>query len=393
MASGAERQARAQGAALVRRGHRVHLVTREVAGYPTDEVVEGIEVHRWVRTSTRGPLFGLSFVAGVTRALRRLRPDYDLIHTYQGLWEAISTGFGRFAFKGAPVLIEPACSGFFGEAQEVGRTRGAPALRALMRNNTAFAAISAEIEREWLALGIPPSKLLRVVNGVDADHFRPGPPSPEVLAKLPDGFRVAFTGRLHPQKNLDLLLDAWPILASRTPAQLVLIGQGGERDRLRDRAGELGVADRIHFVGSVDDPADWLRASHAFALPSVAEGMSNSLLEAMATALPCLASNIGGNTDLLDHERSGLLLPLGDPAAWSSAIVRVVGDSTFADGLGQSARRRIEGDYALSVTVDRLEALYRRLLAGQSPHPPSANEPIAATMDRGSPGADASKAR
>ena len=110
-ASGAERQALAQGVELVRRGHRVHVVTQAIAGCPADETIGGVEVHRWVRPVRFGPLFGITFVAGVVRALRRLRPEYDLIHTHQGLWEAISTGFGRSWLGGAPTLIQPASSG------------------------------------------------------------------------------------------------------------------------------------------------------------------------------------------------------------------------------------------------------------------------------------------
>ena len=368
VASGAERQALAQGIELVRRGHRVHVVTQHVEGHPADECLDGVEVHRWVRPSTRGPAFGITFVAGVIAALRRLRPRYDVIHTYQGLWESISTGLGRPWLRGAPTLIQPACSGYFGEAVESGRTRGAPALRRLMRNNSAFAATSSDIEREWRELvRVPDRKLLRLAYGLDADHFRPGPADPDVGATLPPGPRVAFTGRLHPQKNLDLLLDAWPAVAARTPAQLVLIGQGPDRERLLGRARELGIADRVHLPGAVADPAAWLRASHAFALPSVAEGMSNSLMEAMATALPCLASAIGGNTDLLQDGRTGLLLPLGDPSAWSAALIRIMEDAPLARSLGLAARERVEQEYAMGVIVDRLEALYRRLLAREPP--------------------------
>jgi len=363
IASGAERQALAQGRELVRRGHEARVLTRQVPGYPVDDVLDGVLVHRRVRTISAGPLFGVSFVAGVIRGLRRLRPHYDLIHTHQGLWEAVATGLGRPLFRAAPILVQPASSGPYGEVEELARTRGAPILRRWILQNPQFAAISADIEREWLALGVPPTRLVRMASGVDAGHFRPAPAAPEVESALPPRPRVAFTGRLHPQKNLDLLLDAWPAVAARTPAHLVLIGEGPERERLNARARDLGVADRVHFAGAVADPADWLRAADVFALPSVAEGMSNSLLEAMATALPCLASAIGGNTDLLEAGPAGLLVPPGDPAAWSAALLRVLGDPDFARTLGQAARRRIEAEFALGVVVDRYEALYRRMLA------------------------------
>ncbi len=203
-----------------------------------------------------------------------------------------------------------------------------------------------------------------MASGVDADHFRPGPAAPALEAGLPPRPRVVFTGRLHPQKNLDGLLGAWPAVADRTGAALVLVGDGPERDRLAGRARALGVADRVHFAGAVADPADHLRAADAFALPSVAEGMSNSLLEAMATGLPCLASAIGGNVDLLGPGPSGLLLPPDDPRAWAEALVRVLESPPLARELGTAARRRVEAEFSLKAVVDRYQELYRRLLVG-----------------------------
>lgn len=361
-ASGAERQARAQGAELVRRGHIVHVITRHGFDLPRNELIQGVRVHRWIDTSSVGPLFGVSFVVGAIRALRRLRSEFDLIHTHQGLWEAVATGMGRPWLKGVPSLVQPASSGFYGEAEELARTRGSGILRRLILRNTAFAAISEDIERQWLDLGVPLSRLVRMASGVDADHFQPG--RSFLQTSLPEGPHVVFTGRLHPQKNLDLLLEIWPRVTARTSAQLVLVGDGPDRDRLNRRVNELGIADRVHFTGPVSDPADWLCAADVFVLPSVAEGMSNSLLEAMATALPCLASAIGGNTDLLTDGETGLLIPPGDREAWTSALLRVLDDPGFARTLGTAARRRIETEFALTIVVDRYISLYRRLLVG-----------------------------
>ncbi|WZO99819.1 glycosyltransferase family 4 protein [Isosphaeraceae bacterium EP7] len=360
-ASGAERQALAQGVELVRRGHRVHVVTQAIAGCPSDESIGGVEVHRWVRPVRFGPLFGVTFVAGVARALRRLRPEYDLIHTHQGLWEAISTGFGRTWLGGAPTLIQPASSGYYGEAEELARTKGFDGLRRLILRNTAFAAISADIEDQWRALGVPDRKMVRTASGVDAEHFRPGPSLVE--SGLPPRPRVVFTGRLHPQKNLDLLLDAWPTVTAATGATLVLVGNGPERSRLEARAAELGVAGHIVFTGAVADPAEHLRAADVFVLPSLAEGMSNSLLEAMATGLPCLASDIGGNTDLLGGGVGILVSPPTAPA-WAQALIGLLRDREGSVNMGRAARRRIEETYSLPRVVDRYLVLYQRLMDG-----------------------------
>jgi glycosyltransferase involved in cell wall biosynthesis len=364
--SGAERQALAQGIELARRGHSVHVVTHAVRGYPIrDEEYEEVFIHRWVESLHVGPLFAPTFVAGVIQALRQLRSEFDLVHTHQALWEAVATGLGRRWLRGVPTLIQPASSGYYGEAQELARTRGSRWIRRAILQNTALAAISGDIEREWIALGVPPQRIARTASGVDADHFRPGPSAFEGTLLPPP--RAMFTGRLHPQKNLDLLLDAWAQVARRTSANLILVGQGPERERLSERTRDLGIADRVQFTGAVTDPAEMLRAADLFVLPSVAEGMSNSLLEAMATALPCVASGIGGNTDLLDDGWTGLLVPANNSEAWASALIALIEDPARARSLGDQARQRIEDEFALPRVVDRYIDLYHRLLAGTWP--------------------------
>jgi glycosyltransferase involved in cell wall biosynthesis len=364
--SGAERQALAQGSELVRRGHSVHVVTKAIAGYPVaDEEFRGVFIHRWIKTVAGGPLFALSFLTGIARALRRLRLEIDVIHTHQALWEAVATGLSRPLLRGTPTLVQPASAGYYGEAQELGRTRGAGALKRAILANTGFAAISAEIEREWLALGVPGGRLVRMASGVDAEHFRPGPSAvDEQLLPRP---RVLFTGRLHPQKNLPLLLEAWSAVGRQRAGSLILVGPGNDRQRLVELTDSLGIADRVQFTGGVDNPADYLRAADVFVLPSVAEGMSNSLLEAMATALPCAVSAIGGNTDLIEDGTTGRLVSSPTPESWTQTLLELLDDPDHARRLGAAARRRIDEHFALSVVVDRYVDIYRRMLAGSWP--------------------------
>jgi glycosyltransferase involved in cell wall biosynthesis len=365
-ASGAERQALAQGRELVRRGHQVRVVTRHVPGYPDDEVLEGVKVHRWVRTIQAGPLFGVSFVGGVVGALVRLRSHCDLIHTHQALWESIATGFGRPFLRGTPVLVQPASAGYYGEAEEMARTRGFRFLRKMALRNPYFAAISREIERQWLELGVRPECLARMASGVDAQHFAPGPSRLE--AQLPGRPRVVFTGRLHPQKNLGRLLDAWPQVVSQTGAVLVLVGDGPDREALGRQAEALGISPHVHFAGSVEDSADFLRAADAFVLPSVAEGMSNSLLEAMSTGLPCVASEIGGNVDLLGDDGGGpvgWLVPTdATPAQWADALVEALDSTEMTRARAAASRDRVLARYSIEAVVDRYLELYARILAG-----------------------------
>ena len=365
-ASGAERQALVQALELVRRGHLVHVVTRSVPGYPIDEEdYQGIFIHRCVHTSDRGPLFALSFVSGVIRALRRLRGHVDVIHTHQALWEAVATGLARSLLPEIPTLVQPASSGYYGEADELRRTRGSALLRRIILRNTGLAAISAEIEGQWLELDVPKCRIARMASGVDAGHFHPGA-SPLETHLLPRP-RVIFTGRLHPQKNLPLLLAAWQEVTRQVSANLILVGPGSDCETLGHLATQLGIIDRVQFVGAVADPADHLRAADVFVLPSVAEGMSNSLLEAMATALPCVVSGIGGNSDLVTDHETGRLVADATPQAWTSTLLELLRNPEEARRLGTGARRRIDEQFSLAAVVDRYLDLYQAMVDGRWP--------------------------
>ncbi len=288
-----------------------------------------------------------------------------MIHTHQALWEAVATGLARPFLSGKPTLVQPASAGYYGEADELSRTRGAGLLRRAILRNTGFAAISAEIERQWLDLGVGERRMVRMASGVDTQQFHPGQSSVE--AELLPRPRVMFTGRLHPQKNLPLLLSAWTEIVRSSPANLILIGPGPDRRQLTELAGSMGIADRVQFVGAVDNPADYLRAADVFVLPSVAEGMSNSLLEAMATALPCVVSGIGGNTDLVARWRYRTISLDGDAKAWSRTLLEVLENPADMRRYGEAARRRIDEQFALNVVVDRYLDLYRRMIAGAWP--------------------------
>ncbi len=267
-----------------------------------EEEIEGIQVHRWIRSSeTRDP--GSPSPSSLQLPCRRfggLHAREGIRHPPHpsgGLWEGVAAGVARSGLLwGVPTLVQPASSGYYGEAEELARTRGASLLRRLILRNDGFVAISADIAHQWRALGVPSSRLVRISSGVDGRHFRPGPSRLE--ADLPPRPRVVFTGRLHPQKNLDVLIDAWPTVAATTGANLILVGQGPSVSVSKPEPRPSKDRRPHSFCGPC--PRRWpectSRRPMFSSLPSVAEaGMSNSLLEAMATALPCVASDIGGN--------------------------------------------------------------------------------------------------
>ena len=174
-------------------------------------------------------------------------------------------------------------------------------------------------------------------------------------------------GRLHPQKNLPLLLEAWRDVTRQVSANLILVGPGSDREPLAALPAELGIIDRVQFVGAVADPADHLRAADVFVLPSVAEGMSNSLLEAMATALPCVVSGIGGNSDLITDQETGRLVADATPDAWASTLLELLRNPRKRSDLGTAARRRIDEQFSLAAVVDRYLDLYQAMIDGRWP--------------------------
>jgi glycosyltransferase involved in cell wall biosynthesis len=363
--SGAERQARLQAEALARRGHHVTVYTRTLENLPTVQnhmTLPGggrVVVRRVIRTSTLGPTFGLSYVARLASVLVRERRSLDIVHTHQALWEAITTGLTRDRLR-CPVLVQPASSGYDGEAQELMRTKGAGVLRRLAVRNRHFACISAEIADEWAALGVPRSAMIQSASGVDTAVYRPADMPP-----LSDRgrFQAVFTGRLHDQKQVDVLIRAWPIVRRIAPARLLVVGDGPLRDELTRLRDSLGLTEAdVELTGRLDDPAAALRSSDLFVLPSRAEGMSNSLLEAMATGLPCVVSAIGGNVDLIQPELTGRLVSESSPEAWADAILGVYRNPEAARRWGSAARERVEREYSIDAIVDRNVLLYRRLI-------------------------------
>lgn len=356
--SGAERQARRQGRELVRRGHRVSVLTLARPGSPDEEEVEGIRVLRWIRPVSLGPLFGASFLIQTRRALLRLGSDTDIIHCHQGLWEAAAVGWARPRLP-CPSLVQPAASGPFGEYHQWKQTRGRQILRSWILRNDLFVAISDAIRAELLLFGVPADRIRLVGSGVDLDEFSPGPSPLEGI--LPPRPRVVFTGRLHPQKNLPLLLHAWQQVVRKIPASLLLVGDGPQRSDLRQLATSLGIEHAVHFAGHQTDVLPYLRAADIFVLPSRAEGMSNSLLEAMAVGLPAVVSRIGGNTDLVAENRTGYLADPNDPADLARAILLLLRDPELRRRMGQTAREFVRARYSLQAIVDRYEGIYREL--------------------------------
>jgi len=205
-----------------------------------------------------------------------------------------------------------------------------------------------------------------VHNGRDLSTFeRESPEGLRDSLGIPEDAPLAGTvGRLIDRKGHDELLDAWVTVSEAHPdAHLLVVGDGPRRAHLEARAGYLGIDESVHFAGLRDDVPDLLATMDAFVFPSHYEGLPGALLEAMAAGLPCVATPVDGNSELLEAYDSGLFFDVGDDAAMARALVLVLDNPDVASDLGESARRRAREHFDVDTMVGNFESVYERLLA------------------------------
>jgi glycosyltransferase involved in cell wall biosynthesis len=213
--------------------------------------------------------------------------------------------------------------------------------------------------------GFAGGRIQVIENGIETDRY--GPPADKALAKRdaglePDRRYLIHVARHHPVKDQRTLLRGFARAAPDLPGvDLLMAGDGPLRGELEALAVELRVPDRVKFLGVRTDIPELMRAADAFALTSVSEAASLTLLEAMASGLPALVTNVGGNPEIVRHEREGLLFPRGDAAACADAIRRVFRDPELGARLGLAGRARAVERYQLDRTVEEYFRLYARL--------------------------------
>jgi sugar transferase (PEP-CTERM/EpsH1 system associated) len=211
---------------------------------------------------------------------------------------------------------------------------------------------------------LPAERVSQIYNGVDSERFHPGrrPVGPPGFAS--DDTRVIGTvGRMQQVKDQLTLVRAFIELRALRPGaakrlRLVLIGDGPLRGQAEQLLRSAGVLDQAWLPGPRDDIPDMLRGMDLFVLPSLAEGISNTILEAMATALPVIATAVGGNAELVIPGSTGRLVPANDPQAMAAALADYLDAPTMVAEHGRAARVRIEKEFSPSAMVARYLAVY-----------------------------------
>jgi glycosyltransferase involved in cell wall biosynthesis len=230
-----------------------------------------------------------------------------------------------------------------------------------------FIAVSEEVRQSIIEqVGSVDDKIFTIPNGVDVGRFeRPGDRRAlcDELGIPIDAHLIATVGRLTEQKGFCNLVDAAkPVVSAFPGTHFLFIGQGELREALMQQAESIGVGDNVHFMGVRRDVPDLLAAVDLFVLPSLWEGLSVALLEAMAAAKPIVATAVSGTVQAMIPGKTGLVVPAGDSQALADAIIQLLSDPVQARSMGQAAREHVANNFGAQKQVAEHLALYHRLL-------------------------------
>ncbi|MFN3656967.1 MAG: glycosyltransferase [Pseudolabrys sp.] len=238
---------------------------------------------------------------------------------------------------------------------------------------TAVLGNSRSVVAELAAEGVPASRLGTIYNGIDIARFEPRTSKSELrrALQLPQDAQIyTMIANLIPYKGHADLLRAFAIAAPSIDAtwRLLIVGRDdGIGSALKQVAVELGIGDKVEFLGLRTDVADILNASDVGLSASHEEGFSNAVLEAMACGLPMIATSVGGNPEAVAHGETGLIVPPLDAEALAGAIVQLAGDAALRKRWGRAGRARVMAHFTIDACVAQYEALYCALLSGQEP--------------------------
>ena len=346
---GTERQLAETALALDRAKFEPHVGCFSSGGFRSNELRDaGVPI---LELDVRS-FVSASLPAGARRLGAYLRSQrIELVHAFDVPADLFAVPAARF-YRAPVVLSSQRAS----RALTPGITRRL--LRATDRLAHGIVVNSKAVARELVFEdGVPEAKIRLVYNGVDTAHFRREGARAELV--LPAGSVViGVVCALRPEKGLRVLIEAFAkVRAYHREAQLAIVGSGPMLGELQAAAG-----DGCHFYPAVQDVAPWLRAIDVFVLPSLSEALSNSLMEAMACGCCPVASNVGGNPELVYEGESGLLFPAGDATNLAERLERLVRDAALRHRLAANAEARMHTQFARATAAKRMGEVYLEFL-------------------------------
>ncbi|MEJ7569033.1 MAG: glycosyltransferase family 4 protein [Gaiellaceae bacterium] len=360
-------------AGLAERGYETTLVAGTLArgegsmAYVAEDL--GVRVVRLDALSREIAPFGDALsVIRLARLIREQRPQ--ILHTHTAKAGAVGRLAALLAGKARPPIIVHTfhghvLRGYFGPL----RSQAFLLLeRLLARMTTRLIAVSPQVRDDLVSLGVAPAEKFSVIRlGVElGERVRTEVAGGEARARLgiaPERFVVGWVGRMTGVKRTDDVLESLARLRERgVDAVLLMVGDGPDRDRVEQRASELGIVRHCFFLGYQEDVSGWYQAFDAMILPSANEGTPVVVIEALAAGCPVVATSVGGVPDVIREGVDGFLVPAGDVEALAERLARLAGDPELRATMGEAGRESVPARYAVERLVNDVDELYRSLL-------------------------------
>jgi glycosyltransferase involved in cell wall biosynthesis len=360
---GYERAAERLSVALVERGHSVTVASeRRSLAWARREMENGVEVRRWFCVY-RPTLHILSSLLALAWFLLRRGRGFEVWHVHQyGPHAALTVAMAKVLRR--PVVLKLTSSGRQGINRTLSQGRFPGLVSYLHKKVSAIVALTRETAAEAEAFGIPASRIAVLGNGVDTQTYRPRSAAERLALRRELGLVAPHclisVGRLATAKNVAGLLTAWSLAAPRLGDgwQLVIVGDGPLRSPLLEQFAATGLSDSVRWVGYQSNISDWMGAADAYVMASDLEGLSNTMLEAMATGLAVLTTQVSGTVELVAEPGCGFVVPVGDMAGLAEAMVTCAADPRKRVSMGQSGRALIEKRFTISSIASAYEILY-----------------------------------
>lgn len=366
---GAENQAMSLLSQLTRSNPNHFVVTRRFS--KQHRALEVIGAHNVFRVfGAGGDLIGhLIFALSAFLFLYKRKKEFDILHVHG------SVGMGLIGLLIARLLGKKVMMKF-SEAKKIGllgqKWFGSFLLRLLKRVDR-IVCISEKIHENVMNIGASSRKVASIPNGVDTHRFFPIKDKAELRRRLDldsDAFIAVFTGRLVTGKGLDILLRSWVQVVKRVPGSLLLIlgsdacQRGGISSQAKRFVEAKNLSGQVCFLGAQKDVETYLKCSDLFIFPArdEAEGLPNSLLEAMACGLPVIASDIQANCSIIENQKNGLLYPTEDSENLASTILMLNHDDSIGRALGANAHRTVREKYTIETVAAEYATLYQEIL-------------------------------
>ena len=367
LVGGYERAAMRLSCELSSRGHNVTVITeRRDKQWPKREDFNGFNVRRlwclfrphWHMSTALFSFFIYLLFQG---------RQYQVWHVHQyGLHAVLAIATGKLL--GRPVILKLTSSGKQGLEQASSNLPMSELSKNILMRVDKVVALTRETRKEAILFGIPSNRVILIGNGVEDNRFHPVESDKRTALRTRNHLSgqglVVWVGRLSQEKNPDGLLEAWRIALPKLPNEwaLIIVGDGPLLPTLKSTVDKYQLNQTVHLVGRQANVEEWLAMADIYVMTSHNEGLSNTMLEAMATGLPVVTTRVSGTEENIEEPEAGKVVACNDMEAVASALVGLASNPELRFRHGKQGRDVIDRKFSISRVAEQHLALYQKLI-------------------------------